>query len=67
MTASDEDKKIAWNSYHEKLLNREFTWDRNSFSQADTVSDIPCMVMVMTKTWSERQSDWLMKTGKAAG
>ena len=24
LTVSDEDKKIAWKSYHEKLLNREF-------------------------------------------
>ena len=34
---------MAWKSYHEKLLNTEFTWDRNSLSQADTVSDIPCL------------------------
>ena len=34
---------MAWKSYHEKLLNTEFAWDRNSLSQADTVSDIPCL------------------------
>ena len=32
MAVSDEDKKTAWNSYHEKLLNAEFAWDTNSLS-----------------------------------
>ena len=36
--ASNEDKKIAWNSYHEKLLNTEFAWDMSNLFQVDTVS-----------------------------
>ena len=35
---SDEDKKIVWNSYHEKLLNTEFAWNMNNLLQVDTVS-----------------------------
>ena len=27
-----------------KLLNREFAWDRNSLSHADTVSGVPCII-----------------------
>ena len=38
---SDEDKKIAWKNYHEKLLNTDFAWHRNSLSQEDTISSIP--------------------------
>ena len=30
----DEEKKRAWKTFHEKLLNKEFPWDRNSFSKA---------------------------------
>ena len=37
---SDEDKKIAWKNYHEKLLNTDFAWHRNSLSQEDTISSI---------------------------
>ena len=35
LPVDDEEKKRAWKSYHEKLLNTEFAWDRNSLSQAD--------------------------------
>ena len=38
---SDEDKEIAWKNYHEKLLNTDFAWHRNSLSQEDTISSIP--------------------------
>ena len=31
-------KKMAWKSYHEKLSNTQFAWDKNSLSQADTVN-----------------------------
>ena len=37
-------KKRAWKLYHEKLLNTEFAWDRNSLSQADTITSIPCSI-----------------------
>ena len=28
MAASHEDRRVAWKSYHEKLLNTELAWDR---------------------------------------
>lgn len=31
-------------SYHEKLVNKEFAWDRNNLSHADTVSSIPHLI-----------------------
>ena len=40
----DEEKKRAWKIYHEKLLNTVFAWDRNSLSQADTITSIPCSI-----------------------
>ena len=30
LAVSEEDKKRAWKSYHEKLFNVEFAWDRGS-------------------------------------
>ena len=57
LTVTDEDKKIVWKSCHEKLLNTEFVWDRNS--------------LIKTKTWSDkdmvRESVSKIKNGKAAG
>ena len=42
MAVSNENKLIAWKSYHEKLLkNSEFAWDRNSLPQVDAVSNVP--------------------------
>ena len=35
-----EEKKRTWKTYHEKLLNTEFAWDRNSLFQADTITII---------------------------
>ena len=32
LAVSSEDKKIAWKSYHEKLLSTGFAWDWNSLS-----------------------------------
>ena len=58
---SDEDKEIA--SSHQKFLNTEFAWDKNSLSQADIASGVPCLIhkeMV-------RESVNVMKNGKAAG
>ena len=57
-----EEKKRAWEIYHEKLFNTEFAWDRNSLSQADAITSIPCSIdkdMV-------RESISKMKIGKAA-
>lgn len=41
LIVSDEDKKITWNTYHEKLLNTKFAWDRSSFFLTDTVKGAP--------------------------
>ena len=57
-----EEKRRAWKTYHKKLLNTEFTWDRNSLSQADTITSIPYSIdkdMV-------RESISKKKNGKAA-
>ena len=35
LAVSDEDKKIAWKSYHKNLLKTEFAWNSNILSQAD--------------------------------
>ena len=40
----DEEKKRAWKTWHEKLLNTEFAWGRNSLSEADTITSIPCSI-----------------------
>ena len=34
-------KEKTWKCCYEKLLNTEFAWDRNSLSQADTITRIP--------------------------
>ena len=44
LAVSNEDRKTVWKSYHEKLLNTEFAWDRKSLSQTDTVSSILCLI-----------------------
>ena len=33
LAVSDEEENMAQNNYHEKLLNTEFAWDKNSFRQ----------------------------------
>lgn len=37
-------QKIASKSYHEKLFNTEFSWDRNSLCQVVTVSSVPFLI-----------------------
>ena len=44
-------------------MNTEFAWDRNSLSQADTVSDIPCL----SDKDMVRKSVSKIKKEKAAG
>ena len=58
----DEEKKRAWKSCHEKLLNTEFVWDSKSLSQADTITSIPCSIDKDTV----RESISKIKNGKAA-
>ena len=41
LVINDEDQKIARRSCHEKLLNTEFAWGRNTLSEADTISGVP--------------------------
>lgn len=60
---SDEDKKIAWKSYYEKLLNKVFAWDTDSLSQVFTDSGVPHL---MDKDMV-RESLSTMKNGNAAG
>ena len=61
MAASDEYKKLAWKSYHEKLSNSEFAWDENSLSQEDIVGSVPCLIDMVWETNSKK------KNGEAAG
>ena len=63
LAVSDEDKKIAWRSYHKKLLNTEFAWDMNSLFQGYTVTGVSRLInKVMV-----RESMSKMKNGIAAG
>ena len=58
----DEEKRRASKSYPERLLNKEFARERNSLSQADTITSVPCLIdkdMV-------RESISKIKKGKAA-
>ena len=57
-------------------MNTEFAWDRNSLSQADTVSDIPCLsdkdmvrksVSKIKKEKAARPSGVVSEIVKAAG
>ena len=41
LAVGDEYKKVDLKSYHEKLLNTDLAWDRNSLSQVDIVSGVP--------------------------
>ena len=40
----DENMKLDWKSYHEKLLNTMFAWDESSFSHSDTVGNIARLI-----------------------
>ena len=63
LAVSEEDKKVAWKSYYESLLNTEFDWDRNSLSQVDPVSSAPILIDRSMVRKAVRK----MKNGKAAG
>ena len=62
LAVSDEDKKIAWKSYHEKLLNTDFVLDRNSLSHTDTVGGVTSL----KNKEMVRESILKAKNGKAA-
>ena len=63
LAVSNEDKKIALKNYHEKLMNRSFSWNSNSLSQANKVSDRPCL----KNKDIVRESVSKLKNRKAAG
>lgn len=44
LVVSDEDKEIVWKSYHEKLLNTEFAYDKNSAAKANAVIGVNRLV-----------------------
>ena len=62
MLAVNDENKISWKSYYEKLLSR-FLWDRNSLSEANIISGVPHLV----DKDITRESVYKMKNGKAAG
>ena len=62
LAVSNEDKKIACISYHEKLLNKGLACDRNSLCNADIVS---CVTDLTNKNMS-RECISKTKNGKAA-
>ena len=41
LVVGNENEKRSEKSYHEKLLNTELAWDRNSLLQPDIVSSVP--------------------------
>ena len=57
-----DEKRRAWEIYHEQLLNTEFAWDRNSLSHADTITSIPCSI----DKDRVKESISKIKNGKAA-
>ena len=40
----DENMKLDWKSYHEKLLNTLFAWDESSLSPSDTFGNIARLI-----------------------
>ena len=51
LAVRSEDKKIAWKSYHKKLLSTGFAWDRNSLSQAASVSGVTKLIDKNYEEW----------------
>ena len=63
LASTEEEKKLAWKSHYEKLLNTEFDWDRDSLSEVHPVEG---PAMQIKKEWVE-EAIRKMKNGKAAG
>ena len=63
MVLTDEDKGAASKNYLERLLNTEFTWDRNSFSKGDTACEPHCFI----DKGKVRKSFSQINNGKAVG
>ena len=62
LASTEEEKKLAWKSHCEKLLNTEFDWDRDSLSEVHAVEG---PAMQIKKEWVE-EAIRKMKNGKAA-
>ena len=58
LAVSEEDKKVAWESYYENLLNTEFDWDRNSLSQVDPVSSAAILIDKYSQKGSKEYEEW---------
>ena len=63
LASTEEEKKLAWKSHYEKLLNTEFDWDRDSLSEVHPVEG---PAMQIKKEWVE-EAIRKIKNGKAAG
>ena len=63
LASTEEEKKLAWKSHYEKLLNTEFDWDRDSLSEVHPVEG---PAMQIKNEWVE-EAIRKMKNGKAAG
>ena len=63
LAVTNDDKKQAWQSHYQRLLNTEFEWDRNTLSEEHPVSGPAVRV---TKKMVEKAVS-KMKNGKAAG
>ena len=40
----DENMKLDWKNYHEKLSNTVFAWDESSLTHSDTVGNVACLI-----------------------
>ena len=63
LASTEEEKRLAWKSRYEKLLNTEFDWDRDSLSEIHPVEGPAIQIK---NEWVE-EAIRKMKNGKAAG
>ena len=63
LKVSDEDKKLTWKSYHEKLLNPAFAWDRNSLTQEEIVSRVSCLIDKVREAISKKNGNAIGPSG----
>ena len=60
LASTEEEKRLAWKSHYEKLLNTEFDWNRDSLSEVHPVEG---PAMQIKKEWVE-EAIRKMKNGK---
>ena len=63
LAVSEEDKKVAWKSYYERLLNTENEWDRKDLGDADPVIS----AAILIEKDLVREAVQKMRKRKAAG